>query len=73
MERARRSYQTLAGMNLVPGYEYPDEKGRTVVHSVDELQRLTAAAKAGLDAAEKAPADLRERARRAGIPPGWLR
>ncbi len=27
----------------------------------------------GLDAAEKALADLLERARRAGIPPGWLR
>ncbi len=73
VERARRSYQTLAGMNLVPGYEYQDEKGRTVIHSVDELQRMTAAAKAELDAAEKALADLLERARRAGIPPGWLR
>jgi hypothetical protein len=60
-------------MNLVPGYEYQDEKGRTVTRSVDELQRMTAAAKAELDAAEKALADLRERARRAGVPPGWLR
>jgi hypothetical protein len=73
VERARRSYQTLAGMNLVPGYEYQDAKGRTVISSVEELQRMTAAAKAELDAAEKALADLLERARRAGIPPGWLR
>jgi hypothetical protein len=73
VERARQGYQTLAGMNLVPGYEYQDEKGRTVIQSVDELQHTTAAAKAELDAAEKALADLRERARRAGIPPGWLR
>jgi len=60
-------------MNLVPGYEYQDGKGRTVIGSVEELQRMTAAAKAELDAAEKALADLRERARRAGVPPGWLR
>jgi predicted metal-dependent phosphoesterase TrpH len=73
VERARRSYQTLAGLNLVPGYEYQDAKGRTVIHSVDELQRMTAEAKAELDAAEKALADLLERARRAGVPPGWLR
>jgi hypothetical protein len=73
VERARRNHQTLAGMNLVPGYEYQDEKGRTVIGSVEELQRMTAAAKAELDAAEKALADLHERARRAGVPPGWLR
>lgn len=73
VERARRTYQRLAGMYLVPGYEYQDAKGRTAIGSVEELQRLTAAAKAELDVAAKALADLLERARRAGVPPGWLR
>jgi hypothetical protein len=73
VERARKQHETLVGMNLVPGYEYQDSRGRTVVRSVEELQKLTAAAKAELDAAEKALADLLEEARRAGVPPGWLR
>jgi hypothetical protein len=73
VDRARQAHQTLAGLNLVPGYEYQDEKGRTVIGSVEQLQRMTAAAKAELDAAEKALADLLEEARRANVPPGWLR
>lgn len=73
VERARRKHQTLAGLNLVPGYEYVDERGRTVIGSVEQLQGMTAAAKADLDAAEKALADILEEARRAGVPPGWLR
>ena len=73
VDRARRRHQTLAGLNLVPGYEYQDESGRTVIGSVEQLQGLTAAAKAELDAAEKVLADLLEEARRASVPPGWLR
>jgi hypothetical protein len=73
VDRARQKHQTLAGLNLVPGYEYQDEKGRTVIGSVEQLQGMTAAAKAELDAAEKALADLLEEARRANVPPGWLR
>ena len=73
VERARQKHQTLAGLNLVPGYEYQDERGRTVIGSVEQLQGMTAAAKAELDAAEKALADLLEEARRASVPPGWLR
>jgi hypothetical protein len=73
VERARQAYQKLAGMNLVPGYEYQDERGRTVIASIEQLQGMTAAAKAELDAAEKALADLLEEARRANVPPGWLR
>jgi hypothetical protein len=60
-------------LNLVPGYVYQDDRGRTVIGSVEELQKLTAAAKAELDAAEKAKEDLFEEARRANVPPGWLR
>jgi hypothetical protein len=73
VERAQRRHQMLAGLNLVPGYEYQDERGRTVISSVEQLQGLTAAAKAELEAAEKALADLLEEARRANVPPGWLR
>jgi hypothetical protein len=73
VDRARQRHQTLAGLNLVPGYEYQDERGRTVISSVEQLQGMTAAAKAELDAAEKALADLLEEARRASVPPGWLR
>lgn len=73
VEEARKVHETLASMNLVPGYVYQDRRGRTVIHSVEELQGLTARAKAELDAAEKALDDLLEQARRASVPPGWLR
>lgn len=73
VDRARQRHQTLAGLNLVPGYEYQDARGRTVISSVEQLQGMTAAAKAELDAAEKALADVLEEARRANVPPGWLR
>jgi hypothetical protein len=73
VDRARQRHQTLAGLSLVPGNEYQDERGRTVISSVEQLQGMTAAAKAELDAAEKALADLLEEARRASVPPGWLR
>jgi hypothetical protein len=73
VDKARRAHETLAGLTLVPGYEYQDANGRTVIGSVAELQGMTAQAKAELDAAEKDLADLLEEARRAGVPPGWLR
>lgn len=70
---AQKAYQTLSGMTLVPGYVYVDQNGRTVIHSVEQLQAMTARAKANLDAAQKALDDLLEQARRANVPPGWLR
>ena len=73
VEEARKVHETLASMNLVPGYVYQDSHGRTVIHSIEELQGLTARAKAELDAAQKALDDLLEQARRANVPPGWLR
>ncbi len=60
-------------LNLVPGMRYVDEKGQTVIGSVRELQGLTRRARAELAAAEKALEDLHDEARRAGVPPGWLR
>ena len=73
VDKARQRYERFAAMNLVPGYEYQDASGRTAIGSIGELQQLTAAAKADLDGAEKALADLLETARRANVPPGWLR
>jgi hypothetical protein len=73
VEESRKRYEDLAAKNLVPGYEYQDSRGRTTIHSIEELQAMTARAKADLEAAEKALADLLEEARRASVPPGWLR
>jgi hypothetical protein len=73
LEKAKKSYDTLSKMSLVYGEEYVDDNGRTVVSSAEELQRLTARAKAELDAAQKNVDDLEEKARRENVPPGWLR
>ena len=73
VEKARATHEKAAKMFLVPGYEYVDKNGRSVIRSVEELQGLAARARANLDAAEKALDDLLEEARRAGVPPGWLR
>lgn len=73
VEAARKKHNTLASLNLVPGYEYVDASGRTVIGSVGQLQALTARAKGDLEAAEEELEDLLEAARRANLPPGWLR
>jgi hypothetical protein len=44
-----------------------------VIGSIEQLQGLTARAKADLDEAQEALDDLLQQARRAGVPPGWLR
>src|SRR5262249_41574218 len=73
LDRAKKTYDTLTKMSLVPGEEYVDEKGRAVVTSAEQLQKLTAQAKAEVDAAQKSLDDFEERARRENVPPGWLR
>lgn len=73
VDEARRQLEYFEGLNLVPGVRYVDEKGQTVIGSVRELQGLTRRARAELAAAEKALEDLQDEARRAGVPPGWLR
>jgi hypothetical protein len=70
---ARRQHEFLSSLNLVPGYVYVNERGRTSIRSIEHLQSLTAEARSELDAAERALEDLLEQARRAGVPPGWLR
>jgi hypothetical protein len=73
LEGVREEHQRLSALVLVPGYVYVDQNGRTVIHSVEQLQGMTARAKADLDGAQKALDDLLEEARRANVPPGWLR
>jgi hypothetical protein len=73
VEDARQKHAALASLNLVPGYEYVDASGRTVIGSVAQLQGMTARAKAALEAEEQALEALLEQARRANVPPGWLR
>lgn len=73
IDEAKAAHERAASLTLVPGYELVDEKGRPVFRSVEELQENTSRAKARVEAAEKALDDLLEEARRAGVPPGWLR
>ena len=73
MEKARRRVEVLQELWLAPGEVYVDESGKVLVGSIGELQQLTTRAKAELAEAEKALERLEDEARRAGIPPGWLR
>lgn len=73
LARARQAHQTLSKLVLVPGYVYVDQNGRTLINSVEQLQSMTARARASLDGAQKNLDDLFEQARHANVPPGWLR
>jgi hypothetical protein len=70
---AKRQYEKLQSMWLIPGRRYVDHQGRLVITTPEQLQAMTARAKQELEAAEKALKDLHESARREGVPPGWLR
>lgn len=70
---AREQVKVLEELYLSQGEYYVDAEGRTVIGGVDDLQRLNREAKMELEAAEKSLKDLQEEARRAGVPPGWLR
>ncbi|HJS74228.1 MAG TPA: hypothetical protein VJ921_08085, partial [Vicinamibacteria bacterium] len=58
---------------LGPNERYVDANGNTVIDSVEELQRLSKEAKQELAGAEADWKRMQEDARRAGIPPGWMR
>lgn len=74
VEQARRRHEYLSTLVMVPGKYYVDaDDRRPVITSTEQLQQLTAAALADVKAAEQAQDELEERARRAGVPPGWLR
>ncbi len=61
VEVARKAYETVAAMNWAPEGEYVDFEG------------MKAAAKGRYEAAQRTLDDLLEEARRANVPPGWLR
>jgi len=73
VSEARKEYEYWQKYTLVPGYVLAESSGRPVVFSIEELQARTRAARAKLDAAEAALADLLEQARKANVTPGALR
>jgi len=70
---AREQVQFLKNLNLVPGERYVDVHGNTVIRSLEQLRRLVTAAEEEISEAEQALSQLQADARRAGVPPGWLR
>jgi hypothetical protein len=73
IEAARKDYEYWSGYTMVAGDIFVDEQDRPVITSIEQLQGKTAAAKKAVEAAERALVNLEEEARRAGVPPGWLR
>jgi hypothetical protein len=70
---AREAVQYFEELVLPPDSRYIDANGNTVIESTEHLQRLTREAKEELAAAELDLKQIQDEARRAGIPPGWLR
>jgi hypothetical protein len=70
---ARKEHESWNSFHLVPGEMLVDTQGRPLVRTVEQLQAKVAAARRALEAAERALENLEEAARRAGVPPGWLR
>jgi hypothetical protein len=73
LNAAQERYDALKELHLAPGEYYVDENGRPLIRSLAELRRMTTEAETELNAAKKSLDDMREEARRAGVPPGWLR
>ncbi len=73
LKAAQESYQTLSQLHLSPGEYYTDENGRPLITSLGQLRGLVEEAKTELDQATRAMDQLREEARHAGVPPGWVR
>ena len=73
IKEALRHHQLLSKLHLTTGAYYVDENNEAVITSVEQLQTMVADAKAELDAATEARRKLREDARRANVPPGWVR
>ncbi len=70
---AREQKAVWDGVYYVEGVKLVDENGNIVVESRDDLRRFVAEASQELTDAERALRNLGEEARRAGVPPGWLR
>ena len=70
---AREQKAVWDGVHYVEGIKLVDENGNVVVESLDDLRRFVAQASQELTEAERALKKAEEEARRAGVPPGWLR
>jgi hypothetical protein len=71
---AEEAHAALASLSFgLEDNEVFDAHGQVLYRSLGDLQQATARAKAERDAAQRALEDLLEEARRAGVPPGWLR
>lgn len=70
---AREQKAIWDGVHYVEGIKLVDDNGNVVVENLDDLRRFVAQANEEVADAEKALSDLEERARRAGVPPGWRR
>jgi len=70
---AKQRYEALSGLTLVQGQYYVDKDGKRVISSLEQLRQKIEQAKAESDDAQKDLDAVMEAARRAGIPPGWLR
>lgn len=70
---AKERVDFYKNLSLPVGGRYVDAQGRTVIESLDHLRRLSQAADQELADAEQSWKDVQDQARRAGVPPGWLR
>jgi len=73
LTEARKRYELLSKLHLTSGSYYVDGNNEPVITSVEQLQSMVAEAQTELEAATAALSQLREDARRAGVPPGWIR
>jgi len=87
VENARKNYEHFNSFHLMPRNRWIAGAGHTgggvilvdtetnqpTITSVGQLREAISEAKAELDSATQALEDLREKARRAGVPPGRLR
>jgi hypothetical protein len=70
---AKQRYETLNGLTLTQGQYYVDKDGKKVIGSLEQLRQKIDQAKAEYDDAQRDRDAVFEGARRAGVPPGWLR
>jgi type IV secretory pathway VirB10-like protein len=73
IDKAKERVRFFEELFLGPSERYVDAHGNTVIDSLETLRRLTKEAKDELTAAEADWRRMQDEARRAGIPPGWLR
>ncbi len=73
LKQARKHRELLSKLHLTTGSYYVDSNNEPIITSVEQLQGMVAQSQTELDAATQALSQLREDARRAGVPPGWVR